>query len=399
MTDSRYMTAKEAAAALDVGLATLYAYVSRGLVRSEAAAGKTRARRYRREDVEALLARKAMRRNPARVVEEALHFGAPVLESAITLIADGRFYYRGYDALHLAQTKRFEEVAALIWLGDFSGESLFEDAATPALPSGPALSMPAAFQAVLAQAADSDLAAYDLAETAVAQTGARILHLLTRVATGANPVDGIAASLQRAWAPALPEATGLINAALILCADHELNVSSFTARCVASAAATPYDVAIAGLAALHGAKHGGFTERVEALFQETGKPAAAPATIASRLRRGEQIPGFGHKLYPEGDPRARLLLQMVATAAPDAPALRLAQAISNAATTAVDALPTVDLALLTLRQALNLPPGSALTLFALGRVVGWLGHAIEQYEKDQIIRPRARYAGQIPFKI
>ena len=112
----------------------------------------------------------------------------------------------------------------------------------------------------IAIAAAHDPLAWDLRPAAVAQTGARILQLLVGVAAGdlASPAPGtFAERLARAWAPRQKNAASLIDAALIACADHELNVSAFTARCVASADAPPWQVVMAGLAALLGNKHGG----------------------------------------------------------------------------------------------------------------------------------------------
>src|SRR5262245_52724336 len=117
MAKDQYLTAREATAQLGVSAATLYAYVSRGLIRSEPTDGKKRVRRYHREDIQRLKERKELRRNPAKLAEQALHWGAPVLESSITLIANGRLYYRGHDVLTLAATQTVEEVAGLIWLG------------------------------------------------------------------------------------------------------------------------------------------------------------------------------------------------------------------------------------------------------------------------------------------
>ncbi len=131
MGAGRYLTAREAAGELGVSLATLYAYVSRGMIRSEAAGG--RGRRYRAEDVRRLKERKERRRDPDRAIEGALHWGTPVLESAITLVADGGLYYRGRDVVDLASRSRIEEVAALIWAGDpAAARDLFST--TPELP-------------------------------------------------------------------------------------------------------------------------------------------------------------------------------------------------------------------------------------------------------------------------
>src|SRR5579859_3336170 len=420
------MTAKEAAWALNVSVATLYAYVSRGLVRSEAAGGSRHDRRYRREDVERLRARQQQRRDPDRAAEQALSWGVPVLESSLTLIADGRLYYRGRDALALAQTATFEQVAELLWLGAEPGRgdnmaTATAAATTEAMQAGRGLlrahaawlqMLPGAtpietFQAVLPLAARHDPAAYDLRLGAVAQTGGRILGLLSEAATypAVTGSGRVAERLAQGWrrGPRKNPDTGrraaqavrLIEAALILCADHELNTSAFTARCVASVRGTPYQVVIAALAALQGWRHGGTSDRVEALFDEAGSPDRARAAIGAWLKRGVALPGFGHPLYPEGDPRARTLIDMAAEAAPRARELALARAITQAAEALTGERPTIDFGLVVVRRALGLPRGAALGLFALGRTVGWIAHAMEQYQLEAMIRPRARYVGEV----
>src|SRR5262249_43689474 len=113
--DLYYLTSAQAAASLGVTRATLYAYASRGQLRSENIPGQPRARRYYREDVERLRDRTESRRDPARAAARSLHWGGPVLESAITLIQDGTVYYRGQDAIALARTSTLEQVARLLW--------------------------------------------------------------------------------------------------------------------------------------------------------------------------------------------------------------------------------------------------------------------------------------------
>src|SRR6187455_1337053 len=108
--ESVYLTAAETAALLGVTLPTLYAYVSRGLLTSEAVPGAPRQRRYRREDVERLRDRRELRRHPEEAAPRALAFGEPVLESALTLIDGERLFYRGQDAVALARERSFEEV-------------------------------------------------------------------------------------------------------------------------------------------------------------------------------------------------------------------------------------------------------------------------------------------------
>jgi citrate synthase len=386
-----WIDAHQATKLLGVNRATLYAYVSRGYVRSEATPGKPRERRYAREDVERLRLRAEERRNPEKAAAHALRWGVPILESAITLIADGKLYYRGQDATELARTRSLEEVAALIWTGSFEAD-VFD---TPlhvvsGAPGASHLPFINRAQSVLPLVAARDPLSLDLRPRNVAQTGWRIVNLLTSVAAESKELEPtVEETLARAWAPKSKQAPAILRAALIACADHELNVSAFTARCVASAASNPYAVVLAGLAALEGTKHGGATARVAALWDELRRKRELHTALAERRRRGETVDGFGHPLYPEGDPRAQLLLELL----PKSKELTFARAFIEAAQTVVGEEPTLDFALVTVERALALPAGAALTLFAIGRTIGWIAHAIEQYAQDAMIRPRAKYVG------
>lgn len=397
---TQYLSAQEACDRLGVKEATLYAYVSRGLIRSEVGGGTTRKRRYLAEDVDKLVGRKEQRRDPAKVVEDALHWGVPLLDSAITLIDDGRLYFRGQDAAELARSQSLESVAALIWLDDAStAEELF----TQDFPmiditalASKRLPMMTTLQMALTLAAAQDYTAYDLSTAEAARTGARILMLLGDTLVGEEfPTfhKPLSQALASAWST---DAAHLLNAAMVLCADHELNASSFTARVTASVDANPYAVVQAGLAALQGLKHGGHTSRVTAFMREVGNVGRVRKVIGERLRRGDDLPGFGHRLYPEGDPRAKALMTLISEQLPRSPELDLARTLAGAVTEIKDKPPTIDFALATLELVLKLPDGAALVLFALGRTVGWVGHAIEQYGAEGIIRPRARYVGKAP---
>jgi citrate synthase len=187
-----------------------------------------------------------------------------------------------------------------------------------------------------------------------------------------------------------------IRTTLILCADHELNVSSFTARCVASAGSHPYAVVIAGLAALEGPKHGGASARAEAMLASLRRQRRVDVAIAERLRRGERLEGFGHPLYRRGDPRARAILDLLQDHWSKSAELAFVTSVARAATAASGEQPNLDFALAALARVLQLPDGSPLVLFAIGRSIGWIGHAIEQYATDQLIRPRAKYVGVPP---
>src|SRR6185503_11999654 len=157
----------------------------------------------------------------------------PILESSIALIDGHRLYYRGHDAATLARSRSLEEVAALIWTGRFDAGAAAP--VTPVRPPERALPFVARAQSLLAIAAARDPLAMDLRAASVARTGLQILRLLTRAATGFDSGGAtIERTLARAWKPGRG-GPDILRAALVLCADHELNVSSFTARCVASA--------------------------------------------------------------------------------------------------------------------------------------------------------------------
>jgi citrate synthase len=390
-----WLSADAASRRLGVTRATLYAYVSRGYVRSQAVPGSSRERSYARDDIDRLRRRAEERRAPGKAAAGALQWGVPILESSIAFIDGQRLYYRGYDAAQLARSRSLEDVAGLIWNGKF--ESL-----GPASPPEP-ITLPAArlpfvarAQSLLAAAAVRDPLALDLRRSSVALTGTRILRLLTLAATGANRMHGPAdETLARHWRVS-GKGRVVIRAALVLCADHELNVSSFTARCVASAGSHPYAAVIAGLAALEGPKHGGASARVEAMMTSIPR-AGLRGALTERRARGEPIEGFGHPLYPGGDPRARLLLDLLREHYPTSAEYRFVSNVARAATRATGEYPNVDFALAAVGRVLALPPGSPLVLFALGRSVGWIGHAIEQYATGQLIRPRAKYVGAAPL--
>ena len=374
---------------LGVSRATLYAYTSRGQIESLPLPGNPRERRYSAEDVRRLCARKDARRNPDQAVERGLNWGSPVLSSAITRIHNGRLLYRGRDAVDFASTATLEETARLLWSAE-PAERLFDTTAAPvATPEGrdPIVRM----QLMLPRAAATDPAAYDSRPSSVRQIGARILHLLASTA-GRKRHASVHRMLQSAWAPGNPHAGEAIRMALVLCADHELNVSTFTARCAASAGASPYDVVSAALATLKGRRHGGQTEQVWASFEECAGSRRASDALSARLRHGERVPGFGHPLYPQGDPRAAALLQLAARSG-NRPELRLIRAIERAGKELLREMPNLDFGLTALARAYELPECAPLVIFAIGRSTGWIGHALEQYASGELIRPRARYVG------
>ena len=395
--DPPWMSAAEASQALGVRRATLYAYVSRGYIRSQPTPGPSRERSYARDDVERLR-RRTEERDPDKAAARALQWGMPVLESSIAFIDGKALYYRGHDAAVLSRSRSLEEVASLMWTGRF--DASFDTPLPPTAAFDVSVDEDLPFvgraQAMLIRTSAQDPHAFDLGVGGAARTGWRILNLLAEAASRSRPAGAtIDRTLARVWRVGA-RGEDLLRSALILCADHELNVSSFTARCVASAGSNPYAVVIGGLTALEGTRHGGATARVEALLHSMHRVRPLQKAIAARLRRGESIDGFGHPLYPYGDPRAAALLDLLRDRYATSAELAFVMDFANAASAMLHRKPNIDFALASLARVLHLPAGSPLALFAIGRTIGWIGHGIEQYTTGQLIRPRAKYVGAIP---
>jgi citrate synthase len=381
-----WITAEAALARLRVARQTLYAYVSRGLLRTRPAPDNPRRSLYDRQGIDTLLARRDRRARRA-VAVSTIDFGEPVLTSRITRIAEGRLWYRGQDAIALAGTATLEVVAALLW------EAPEFPALPPALAPAAAVrsSGPTAMARCLTRIAALAAAPAEQARTprAALTDAARTLRAVAEAICD-GPVEApLHAALARAWG--VDAAADSLRRTLVLCADHELNNSAFAVRVVASSGASLPHCLLAGLAALSGPLHGGMTDRVRAMLAEPGMLTDPATAIAARLGRGEALPGFGHPLYPSGDPRAADLLDRLDLSPPWRRFLEAVLAQTGLR-------PNIDTALCALEQHLALPAGSALALFALGRAAGWIAHALEQRQDGHLIRPRAVYAGPAPVE-
>jgi citrate synthase len=185
----------------------------------------------------------------------------------------------------------------------------------------------------------------------------------------------------------------LLRSTLILCADHELNASTFAARVAASTGADLHACLSAAMAAFSGPRHGGASEQFEWLVREAGEPARAAATVGDRLRRGERLPGFGHPLYPTGDPRAPPIFERAIALAPRSPRLRTVLAVSEAVEATGRPRANIDVAIAAACAALDLPIGLGPAIFAVGRSAGWVANVLEQQRSAAVLRPRARFVG------
>ena len=417
MMSGERLTTAEAAARLGVKPATLYAYVSRGLLARERSPGG-RTSTFDPAEVERLTRRGHAGRRGRRPAAEL------VVESAVTAIEGGALWYRGRPATELAATRTFEEVAEWLWSGRFPDPSAPPwRAGAAALAAGrraqaalPAEALPLERLRVIAAAlAAGDDLRLELRPAAVAAAGraliAGLAGCLPRLGRPPARDAGIAARLWACLSPMDPGPAllAVLDAALVLVADHELAASTMAARVAASVRADPYAVVSAGLAAASGSLHGGASLAVEALLAEIDRPGAARPAAASRrareragrvlgerLRRGERLRGFGHPLYPDGDPRAAHLLARLRQAAAGSPRMAVVDALVAATRRRGLPPPNVDLALAALGHVAGMTRGAGEAIFAVGRAAGWLAHALEEYERATPIRLRAVYTGPPP---
>jgi citrate synthase len=395
------LTTAEAAVRLGVKPATLYAYVSRGLLgRERSADGRTSTFDPAELD---RLARPGRSRRGRRPSTEL------VVPSALTAIAHGRPWYRGLAVPELAGARRFEEVAEWLWTGRFPDPVPAWQAPAAALEAGrraqaalPPTALPLERVRVIAAAlAAGDELRLELHPAAVTAAGRSLIAGLVDCLPRPGPPPEATAIAARLWAglcpldPA-PGMVGVVDAALVLLADHELAASTVAARVAASVRADPYAVVSAGLATVSGTLHGGASLGIEALLAEIDRPADAAGVVGARLRRGERLRGFGHRLYPDGDPRAEALLAQLRGTAAGSPRLEVVEAVLDTTGRRGLPAPNVDFALAALAHITGMTRGAGEAIFAVARTAGWIAHALEEYARDTPIRPRARYTGPVP---
>lgn len=393
-----WLSSDEAAEALGVKLETLYAYVSRGLIASEKAPGERRSR-YRRADVEHL-ARSSGKGGRAGALEI-------VIETRLTLLEpSGQLFYRGWNVEDAAESATFEEVATWLWTAQRTHPRFDAPPALAAAARSVAATVDGAplerARAAMVGMRSADPLRDDRRPMAVA-TAARaiIATLLDVLPLVGEPAPAGASVARRLWPrlsplPASRARTRQLEVALVLLADHELAASTLAARVAASTWADPYLVVTAGLAALGGPLHGGSAELARGLLREVRDGGASgAAAVGARLRASELIPGFGHSVYLERDPRAEVLLRDNSTKARSL-TWRAARAILDTMRERQLPFPNVDFGLAVLAETNTMIPGATEIIFAIARTAGWLAHAIEEYEHRLRFRPRASYTGVAP---
>ena len=392
-----YLPAAETARRLGIKRATLYAYVSRGQLQAHRPSD-ARVSLFHPDEVERLQAR------PARTARPALS-----IPSAVTLIRPDGPYYRGIDAISLAATHNYEQVAELLWHGPAGGSHTWQapEAAGAGIAAQQALPPDALpvekLQAAVALMATADPLRYDVTAAAVLRVAPGLITAMTAcLSTGARtapsppgqPSRPLAAALAAQLAARRPSAalTRAVNAAMILLADHELAASTVAVRIAAAARSPVYGCIAAGLGVLQGPWHGGTSLRAEDLLAPIRSPEHADAIIRAHLSRGDPLWGFGHPLYSNGDPRAAALLPLILGSAPARQRATINQVLAFTAENPVPPA-NIDFALAALAYCWSLTRGAGQAIFAVARTAGWIAHAIEEYERKASYRIRATYTG------
>ena len=353
--------------------------------------------------------------------------------------AAGRLYYRGYEIGDVAGSVPFEDVTALLWHGALPSAA---EAARFTSRLEAARGLPAAV-ADLLQTLPRDTHPLDALRTAVSLAATRdpdtrasdpdanlrkAFRLMTlvpetvaawqRIRTGRTPVAAPAAASHAAYflelldgrAPS-PDVARVLDVALTLHADHELNASTFATRVAVATLADLHAAVVAAIATLKGPRHGGANEDVLAMLLEIGDPARAEGYVEARLgsraglskhERGDpraRVPGFGHRVYRVDDARARVLRGMaksMAEATGRQKLFEVAERVYDAMRARTTLPVNVDFFSAVVYDALGIPPDFCTSIFAVGRVAGWCAHALEQFADNRLIRPRADYVGAAP---
>ncbi len=407
-----YVSAVEATEMLGVKMQTLYAYVSRGMIRSFPGKG-SRTRVYAREDVERIHLRTKAQSSLEAVAASAMNLGHPIVPTSITEITSQGPNYRGYPAVELAQNgATFEQVAELLWTGLWHDTDMVWSA-PPITSRDRALlrSIPAEdarhqlieiLSLVTLQLAIGRGSLKDRLRSGRPLDAARgVIHGLIGCfgflgANGRYEEDkgggSVAHRLLMAMGrPVNEKDCRLLDAILVLLADHELSPGTFAARIAASAGTPIHSCIAAAIAASSGTEVARRYEWLDEFLRSTRSASALKAKADQVVSSGQKLPGFDHPLYPAGDPRATVLMDFVRRRARPA-AVRQVLALVDHLREEHGMHPRHEIAVVLACKSMELPGGAPTALFVLARTAGWVAHILEQRLSNTMIRPRARYS-------
>ncbi|HEY9311134.1 citrate synthase [Williamsia sp.] len=390
-----YLTTAQVARVLGVKTQTVYAYASRGTLTSARIDGVSGSL-FAVDEVDAV-ARRSSKRPPAGVVER--------IRTQITLLENDHLYYRGQDATVLAGGTRFETVAELLWDHRTTWDvkplpaKVFRQISALQPPTGRGVDT---IKMVVDVLGSRDASRHQRSPDAICAGAAGILAnsvVALPLLSDKPPLDSsFAARLWPRLTPIPPtrQRIRLLNMALVLLADHDLTASTVAARVAASSRGSIYSVVTSGLGALDGSLHGGAATLAHRFLHDaTTDPGAA---ISMEINASGAVPGCGHVVYRERDPRSDTLLTALASASggnrkvvPTINGLKPLLARSGVG------FMNSDMALAALALRYDMGPDAAETIFALSRIAGWVAHAIEEYNEPRLrFRPEGVYVGIRP---
>lgn len=352
--------------------------------------------------------------------------GVIAAETKISSIIDSQLTYSGYDIDDLAENAQFEEIMFLLWnyrlptqeeLEELK-EKLkqymtlnprvykhFEEYATDDVHPMTALRTSVSYIAHFDPDAEEETD--ESRKNRAIRIQAKIASLVTafsRVREGKEPVKpnsdlSYSANFLYMLKGELPSDTEVeaFNKALILHADHELNASAFTARCAVSSLSDMYSGIVAAIGSLKGPLHGGANEQVMKMLSEVKSLDEVDNYLDKKLANKEKIMGFGHRVYKEGDPRAKYLKEMsrkITSETGHNELYEISLAIEKRMHDEKGLIPNVDFFSATVYHSMEIPHDIFTPIFAVSRTAGWTAHILEQYRDNRIIRPRAKYVGE-----
>jgi citrate synthase len=395
MNDDRlWVTAKQASAALGVSLPTLYAYVSRKLIRSRSVRGSRR-RGYWKADIDRLSGEQP-------TTEHSNVALGLINETKITLLTEQGLYYRGRNVVDLAETETFESVAALLWEADV--RAIFTER-MPAVPKSYAtlkrglgdLTVAERAMALLPMIERANPRLYDLSKAGIARAGADLTRWYAAIIAGANGPS--CAPLHEFIVTTLgapSAAADVVRRLLILAADHEFDPTTFAVRAVANAGITPCYAVLTGLIVSGGQRlQAGRAGAASRLLEEIVASSDPRDCIVARFRNGEPLPGFSVSRNKNWDPRAEAMMRALEASLGDDAEFKRVQCATDTALEIAGLRPDFILPATFVGRKLGLK-GQELMVASLGRIAGWIAHAMEQYHAHELIRPRANYTGPLP---
>lgn len=350
--------------------------------------------------------------------------GVVATTSEISSIIDGVLTYRGIDIDVLAEKSTFEEVVYYLWFGKLPTQTklsalkkeLGENATIPAevielMKKSPKNVHPMS----LLRTAISALSLYDSetqdmsheanirkATRLVAKT-ASLVAAWDQIRNGREPIAPradytIAQNFLYMLTGKEPDQISVeaLDKALVLHADHELNASTFAARVTVATLSDLYSGVVSAMGALKGPLHGGANEAVMAMLEEIGSADQVEAYVNNKFDNKEKIMGFGHRVYKDGDPRAKHLCKMskqLTKITGDEKWYQMSIKIEKMVVSAKGLKPNVDFYSASVYHSLGIPRDLFTPIFAISRMSGWTAHILEQYANNRLIRPRADYTG------